>query len=161
MLSQELGYDHYSGGGIFRSFAKEQGVSLNELEKQAERDPQFDTKLDNHQVDLGKKQDDFVMESRLGWYFIPDSVKIKLDCDDTVRMERIASREDKNIETVRTQTKEREESIRLRYKELYDIEDFMDDDNFELVINTASSDPQQVLDQIISYLDSIVEKEES
>lgn len=161
MLARELGYDHYSGGGIFRSYAQEQELSLNELERQAETDPQFDTKLDEHQVELGKTKDDFVMESRLGWYFIPDSVKIKLDCDDAVRLERIATREEKDIETVERQTKEREESIRLRYKDLYGIENFMDDDNFDLVINTAASDPVQVLDTIISYLDSVVEKGES
>lgn len=152
LLAAELGYPHFSGGNIFRSYADSQNMTLNELERHAEHDTQFDYKLDNYQKELGEQHDNFVMESRLGWFFIPDAYKIMLFCDDEERMRRIAERDEIDSKQAQHETLDREESIVMRYKDLYDIDDFMNVEHFDLVIDTEQNNPEQVLSIILSHL---------
>ena len=153
-LADVLGYHYYSGGSLFRAFAKEQDIDLLALEEQARIDPSFDKDLDAYQAKLGTEKDAFVIESRLGWYFIPHAVSVKLACDDEVRFKRISQRENKTVEQIKAETLERETAITDRYWNYYKIRDFMDDDNFDLVIDTAHHDIEATVRLIIDYLEN-------
>jgi cytidylate kinase len=45
-LADRLGYDHVSGGDVFRDIAADRGLSPLELNKRAEEDDQIDLDLD-------------------------------------------------------------------------------------------------------------------
>ena len=152
MLAQKLGHTHFSGGGIFRTYAEEKNLSLGELERQAEQDPEFDLKLDAFQKTLADTHDNFVLESRLGWHFVPRSIKVLLTCEDSERVRRIAEREGDPVEDVEERTKDRERSITKRYRDLYRIENFMDAKNFDLVVDTTNNTPEEVTNEIIDYI---------
>ena len=155
LLAEKLGFDFMSGGNIFRSYAKELEISLNELETRALKDHSFDHELDARQKKYGEESDDFVFESRLGYYFIPDSLKIKFVCDFDERIRRVVEREDEELEEVKRLTLEREEAIRIRYKDLYDIDNFSDDKNFDLIIDTTTTPPEEIVENIVSYIEKM------
>ena len=145
-LAEQLGYDHISGGDIFREIAAERDMTPLELNKLAEEDDQIDRDLDRRLRSLAAEEDDLVLESRLAGWMAGDhaDVRIWLDAPVDVRAERIADREEKPIEQAREETEARAESEALRYQEYYNI-DIGDLSIYDLVINTARWEPGGVL----------------
>ncbi len=136
--------------------AEDHGMTLNEFEILTETDEKYDRELDEVKVtEYGKANEDFVLESRLAWHFVPDSIKIRLYCDDTVRLGRVAMREGKDIALVQEETDHREQSIYKRYKKLYNITDINNPDNFDFNIDTTHNDANRVVEMILEYIDSI------
>jgi cytidylate kinase len=153
LISEKLGYQYMSTGNIFRSIAKEHGMTLNEFEALCESNEKYDKELDELRVTkYGKENDNFVFESRLAWHFIPDSIKIRLYCNDEERLQRVAYREDKKIDVVRFETEYRENSMRKRYKNLYNIENLDNPDNFDLNIDTTNNSLEKVAQIILDFI---------
>lgn len=152
LLAEKVSYRYISTGNMFRDKALSMGITLQELEKISNDNPNFDKDLDKQTEDFGKSNDDFVIESRLAWHFVPDSFKIKLDCDFDVRIGRIAKREGKDFEKVKSETMERESLIRERYKAYYGIQVYENDSNFDFIIDTTSIMPDEIVQNIINVL---------
>lgn len=152
MLSEEIGYTYLSTGNIFRQMAADHGMSLNDFEALSNTTDVYDRELDEKTKLYGLDHDNFIFESRLAWYFIPDSFKIKLDCDFDTRTSRIASREAKDIKQVQEETSHREDLIRERYKKYYNIEDFTNDSNFDCIVDTKNNNPENVVRIIMEEL---------
>ena len=55
-------------------------------------DPKYDRAIED-EIKMYGKNNNFVLESRLGWYSIPDSFKIKITCDFDKRVKRVAERD--------------------------------------------------------------------
>lgn len=161
-VAESLDYKHYSTGDFMRSIANNRGISLSELGTIAESDSSIDKELDDNNLEIGKLEK-VVLDSRLGFYFIPDSFKVFLDLDPDTAAERIL--EDKKLNNNRNtesdgsfDTKEiiienisnRLSSERKRYKELYNINDHTSIDNFDLIINTKKLSIDEVSDLIIN-----------
>ncbi len=145
-LADRLGYDHVSGGDIFRSIADERDLSPLELNRLAEEDDQIDRDLDRRLRTTARDAEDLVLESRLAGWMAGDyaDLKVWLDAPIDVRAARIADREDKAVETAVEETRARAESEALRYAEYYDIE-ISDRSIYDLVVNTARWGPDGVL----------------
>jgi len=153
MVALKLDYDYMSTGNIFRDMARDHNMTLNEFEEFTKTDEKYDRNLDEITVtNYGKENDNFVFESRLAWHFIPDSIKIRLFCDDDTRMQRIANRENKNFEQVVGETKEREKIIYEKYKKLYGLENINNPDNFDLNIDTTTNDANKVVEMILEFV---------
>jgi cytidylate kinase len=154
-LAESLGYDHISGGDIFRRLAEERDLTPLELNKRAEEDDQIDRDLDRRLRELARSQDGLVLESRLaGWMAAEHAdLRVWLDAPLSVRSRRIADREDKSVERARAETSERSESEALRYREYYDI-DIEELDIYDLVINTARLAPEAVLEVVSAAVDA-------
>lgn len=161
MVAGILGYEHYSTGDFMRSIADEKGIQLSELSKLAEVDPSIDKMLDDRNLEVGAMEN-VVLDSRLGFHFIPDSFKVFLELDPVVASERILH--DKNFnpnrnketegsfdtpESIREKINFRLESERKRYKELYQIENHTGHENFDLIINTEKIPLEGVSQKII------------
>lgn len=153
-LALDLNFKFYSTGDLFRAEAKKLGLSLNEFEKLTQEDSSYDLALDDRVKTLGQQEDNFVIESRLAWHFIPDSIKIKLDCLYDVRVKRVASRESISFEVADFETKDREEKIMDRYRRYYGIDNCADNKNFDLVIDTTQITIDQVVDLIKDYINT-------
>lgn len=151
-IALDLGWELMSNGNLFREMAAERGMVLNEFEKLAEQDDSIDKEVDARTKAYGETHDNFIFEARLAWYFIPDSVKVKLACEDDERIERIAGRDKISIGEARAQTVEREESIRLRFKEIYGIDDFSSDAHFDFVLDTTDIDLPTVITKVKEYI---------
>jgi CMP/dCMP kinase len=152
-IADKLDLTHYSNGDLMRQMAKEKGVSILELNKLSENDKTIDKELDERQIRLGKDDDNFVIDSRLGFHFIPNSFKVFLKADLRVRAERIFGdqrSEEHNTDVMHTieNIEKRQESEKLRYKELYNV-DYTDEANFDLIVNTTDKTIDEVGEEVL------------
>lgn len=157
MVAKKLGYDHYSSGDFMRQVARERGVTLEELHEMAENDSSIDHDIDARNKEVGK-QDELVIDSRLAFHFIPQSFSVFLSVDTDTAAKRILADSKKNrqeerkaatLEDVKEKIHERMESNKKRYKELYGI-DYLDTEQFDLVIDTSNTTPDEVTSRIIA-----------
>lgn len=153
-VAEMLGYTRFSTGDMVRQHIKKKNMSLAEFNTQAENDPSLDYKLDEELRNL-RNHSDIVIDSRLGFYWIPESFKVYLDLDTDVAIARIYK--DANLNTLRSNAGEgtlnmdavidqvdaRLQSERRRFKKLYNINPYAAD-NFDLIIDTARHSPQTV-----------------
>ncbi|MFA7191714.1 MAG: AAA family ATPase [Candidatus Paceibacterota bacterium] len=148
-IANTLGYTHKSTGDFMRSIALEKGVTLQELGSIAEKDPTIDKMLDDSNLEIGK-MDNVVLDSRLGFYFIPDSFKVFLKCDSKIAATRFLKSAVENPDRLNENLSKSEdvsdiarsfdirlESEKKRYDDLYGIKDHTDTSNFDLVIDTS------------------------
>jgi cytidylate kinase len=138
---------------MFRALASEKKMTLGEFEELCRLDDQYDISVDKKVEDYGKSHNDFIFESRLAWYFIPDSFKIYFDCEFEERISRVAYREKKPLEQVREETLDRESAIAERYEKYYGIKDVTDKTNFDLVIDTKVHNLEEVVSLILKTLE--------
>ena len=89
MIAEKYKLKYYSTGEFFRTRAKEKNLSLKEFSTLAQKEREHDNETDKWQIELGKKEDNFVIEGRLGHKFIEKAVKIYLDVDKETGAERI------------------------------------------------------------------------
>ena len=139
-----------------REIAKKRGISLLELSKLAEKDKSIDIELDKRQAELGKKEDNFVMDSRLGWHFIPNSIKVFLDIDINEAAKRIFNEKRqheqyKDVQESIEKIKARIKSEEKRYREYYGI-GYKEKKNYDIIINTTHTSPEEVVDGILRVI---------
>ncbi|MBT5023587.1 AAA family ATPase [Candidatus Woesearchaeota archaeon] len=157
ILAKHFSLNHYSTGDFMREMAQKKGITLLELSKLAEKDTTIDKELDDRQVNLGKEEDNFIIDARLGWHFIPTSIKIFLDVTDDKAAKRIfdAKRDDEkynlSIEETKRKIKQRKDSEIKRYKEYYNI-NYYDSSNYDITLDTTNKSPQEVAQIIIEYI---------
>ncbi len=152
LLAQKLDYKVLSGGDFFRQMAKDKNMTIYEFDQLVRKNPEYDYKLDDLQKEYGKENDNFVLESRLGWYFVPDSFKIKLTCKEDERIKRVAQRDGLNINETEKKEEERLDAINERYKKLYNIEKWDSDDKFDLIVDTTNNPPEKVVEIILEKI---------
>jgi CMP/dCMP kinase len=154
LVAKKLKLKHYSIGDLMRKLAKEKKISLIKLSKLAEKDKSIDLELDKKQIEL-REQDNFVIDGRLTAYFIPYAdLKVFLDCNDKVRAERIlkdkrGEEKSNSIKDLITKIKQREQSERKRYKNLYKI-DYQEKKLYNMVIDTTDLGIKEVVEKIIN-----------
>ncbi len=146
ILAKSLGMKFYSVGGLRGKMATERGVTINELNTLGESDPSTDTSVDDYQRTLGKKEDDFVIEGRLSWHFIPHSYKVFLNCEPMEAARRIfdaqraGERHDEdagaNVEQTRADLDRRIASDVRRYRKYYGV-DYRDRGHYDLIVDTT------------------------
>jgi cytidylate kinase len=153
-VAEMLGYTRYSSGEDVRKIIQKQKITLQAFNKNAESHPEIDDQIDEKLREL-RNYSDIVIDSRLGFYWIPESFKVYLDLDSDVAMARIFR--DANMNTLRSgsgegsasmddvidQVEERMHSERTRFKKLYGINPYSIE-HFDLVIDTARHSPQTV-----------------
>jgi CMP/dCMP kinase len=157
LLSEKMGLGHYSSGDFMRDIAKEHKLTLLELSKLAEKETWIDKELDIRQKKLGKTEDNFVIDGRLSWHFIPKSIKIYLDVDDKVAVSRIwgdkINRKEESYNDIKELTKklkQRQASEIKRYKQYYNL-NYHDKKNYDLIIDTSDLTPNSIVKKIIEF----------
>lgn len=158
MLAEKLGWPRYYIGGIRRQKAKEKGMTLAEYNKLGETDPSTDFEVDEYQKELGEKSDNFIMEGRTSWYFIPNSFKIYFDVDEKEGAKRILKdlqnsqkrNEGENLKTLEDVLKsmrERKQSDIKRYKKYYNMNVY-DKKNYDYVLDTTNLSVKEVFSAV-------------
>ena len=119
----------------------------------AKYDTSFDIKLDQKVAEYGKNEDNFIFESRLAWHFIPESIKIFLDCEEKERYRRIHEREGGNIDEIFAKNTKRESELESRYNEVYpDITFPPSKENFDIYIDGTNILPDQIVATILEKI---------
>jgi len=163
-LAKELGWPRYYMGQIARDLAKKKGLTLAEGNVLSENDPQTDKEIDQYQSELGKTEDNFVIEGRTSWYFIPHSLKIYLDVSLEEGARRVFSNlrhnsqrnEDKsleNLEDVKASLLKRGESDRNRYNKYYGI-DINDSGHYDLFLDATELSQEDEYQAVYKFVQS-------
>ena len=167
MLSEKLGFERIYMVWILRKIADNKGITILELMKQADSDSSIDEEVDKMVADYGRKKDNFIMESRTAFHFIPDSLKVfvKVNLDEGAKRifkdldKEERSEEDKanSVGNLRKMLEQRAEIDKERYQKYYGI-DYTDPTNYDLVIDSTNLTPEEVVDKIMVEAEKIKEQ---
>lgn len=158
LLAQQLGFRHYSMGDLQRRIATEHGWTINELmAKNTSGDFDSDTETDAYQERLGKEENDFVIDGRLSWHFIPQSFKVFLDCEEHERARRLLERGSTSDKAVDVDDAVRLNAERLRdekenFRKKYGLDPY-DTGHYDLVLDTTSTPPEELARKVIAALE--------
>lgn len=153
MLAQKLGYKFYSMGDLRGKMAMDRGLTIDELNALGEKEDWTDRQADEYQEKLGKAEDNFIVDGRISFHFIPHSFKVFLDVDLKEAAKRVFANQRpdeaqaKNVEELASRMRARADQDDLRYKKYYGIT-FRDKKAFDLVIDTTDLTPAEILDRI-------------
>jgi len=159
LLAKKIGYKRFSMGDIQRAYAEKLGMTFAEYCEMQKTNHDIDKKVDQYQKEISEKENFFILDSRLGWYFIPDSFKVFLELPDDIAAQRIMDDASVNvlrqveqvssdIEDVKKSLIHRVESERKRYLDLYNIENHFDHSHYDLTVRTDKHSIEEVVDII-------------
>lgn len=159
LLAEQLGYTYLSTGQIQRELAGKLGITIHELNKQAETDSSIDKQLDEYIKGLQHNSANMVIDSRLAWHFLPNSYSVYLVVDPATAATRIyndATRGDSesnylSVNDVLQKNSERKRSEHKRFLELYDV-DCGDMCNYDVVIDTTGVAAGDVVARILTKM---------
>ncbi len=152
MVAELLGYTRHSSGDLVRSILKEKKMTLEAYNAEAADDHDLDTLVDARLRAL-RDQSDIVIDSRLGFYWLPESFKVYLDLDlsvatarifkDTVSNSRRSGEDATSLDEVARMVERRVRDERSRFKAMYNVDPY-NPSHFDLIIDTSNHSPQTV-----------------
>ena len=157
MIAERIGFRFYSVGDIRGRIAVKRGITLEELNRIAAEDDTLDREQDMHIEELGREEDNFVIDGRMAFHFIPHSLKVFLDVDIEVSAERVFSdiRDDEercsSVDEMAERLKSRQSSDQKRYLRYYGL-DYLDTGNYDIVIDTSGKAVEDIVDMIIDNI---------
>jgi len=156
-VAAEKGYALVSAGTLFRTMAKERGMSLAVFGRYATDHAEVDRDVDRRVVDevvrLAAEGRSVVVEGRLSAHMLArrgvECLKVWIDAPPAVRAERIAGRDRTPIKDAKRAIAEREQLERARYKRFYGI-DLRDTAPFDLVLDSGDRTPEDIVGDILA-----------
>lgn len=155
LVAKKLKLKHYSMGDFTRMLAKKKGLSILEFSRLQEKDRTVDIDIDRLQRELGKKDDNFIIDSRLGFHFIPHAdLKVFLDAELETRAKRILkdNRKDEKAGSLKKTVqsmKRREKSEKMRYKKYYGLDPW-NKRHYGMVIDTTDLGVEEIAKIVIN-----------
>lgn len=169
LLAEKLDFERIYMGAILRKIADQKGITILELMKEAQTDSSIDEEIDKMVTDYGITKDNFLIESRTAFHFIPNSFKVYIKVDfaegakrifkDLEKEERKEEEKAKSAGELEKKLKERADVDRMRYQKYYGV-DFMDESNYDLVVNSTGLTPEEVCERVLEKAEEFREKEE-
>ena len=157
ILCERTGYEYVSTGRIQRQLAQEMGIDTLEMNRRADTDPSIDQRIDGIFIDLGKDPRGYVIDSRMAWFFLPDSFKVYLQADVHIAATRILSDPTRNSEQYASldeavaKITARKQSENARFLKKYGA-DSTNLSNFDLVVGTTKYSVEEVAALILGAL---------
>lgn len=169
-VAELLSYTRHSSGDMVRKELSKNGMTLEEYNKKANTNHSLDTKIDEALRQLREKKD-IIIDSRLGFYWIPESFKVYLDLDIDLATARIfkdtvsnnarssVGTSSTSLDEVSKQVRDRMLTEQSRFRRLYGVDPY-DTNHFDFIIDTSRQNPQSVaiavFDAYKDWLDSEV-----
>ncbi|MEO6039667.1 MAG: AAA family ATPase [Saprospiraceae bacterium] len=157
ILCAETGYEYLSTGRIQRQLAQEMGIDTLEMNRRADTDPTIDQRIDGIFVALGDDPRGYVVDSRMAWFFLPESFKVYLQTEPAVAATRIFRDVTRHSEQYQTEAEAiqkivaRKQSENARFLAKYGA-DCANLHNFDLVVDTNERSQQEVARLILRGL---------
>lgn len=155
MLAEKLGYSFYSTGNMQRQIAARYGVTTLELNEMCKTNPEIDREIDSVLIDLPLSGQNYIVDSRVAFHFIPSSFKVKLNVETVIAGERIFNDTTRSGEKKYQQLEDAVEALISRrvleverFKRIYNV-DIDNDYNFDYVIDTTYKTPDEICDLIL------------
>jgi len=156
ILAKRLKLKRYSVGDFRRAMAKKRGMTLAEYNKLGEKSICTDKDADDWQTEIGNKENNFIIDGRLSYHFIPNSIKIFLNVSPKEGSKRIMleNREEEKMKDKKEAIKmwhERMKSDIKRYKKYYNLDPY-DAKQYDLVLDTSKFNIKQVSEKVLDFV---------
>lgn len=154
LLSEQLALPIISTGSIQRDIAKRMGMTTLELNHFTDSHPEIDDEIDSVFKSLRVHPDAHLLDSRLAWFFIPDSFKVYLQVDIRISAQRVMGDKGRksesygSLEAAIADLRARKISENQRFMRVYNA-DCARLSNFDFVINTSYNTPEEIAHKII------------
>lgn len=155
LISRELHIKKYSTGDIQRKIASKYKMTTLDLNVYMKDHPEIDDEIDNFTKRLNSRKESFVMDSRMAWFFIPDSLKIYLIVKPSIAAKRIyndqyrINEKYKGLEEATKDILRRKDIENERFKKLYNV-DSNDMVNYDLIIDCSFISINELFSVIIN-----------
>ena len=167
-VAELLGYTRHSSGDMVRRVLKRNHMTLEEYNNKATSDHDLDDQIDEELRAL-RDLEDIVVDSRLGFYWLPESFKVYLDLDIDVATARIyqdvtnESRRgvesgDTSLPAVAREVRGRMLAEQARFKKLYSVDPY-EKAHFDLIIDTSRHNPHSVAVALFDHYKKWLETE--
>jgi CMP/dCMP kinase len=155
LLAAKIGYKFISMGDLYKQAATEAGLTVNEFLEQNKNNPAFDKHFDEEQKKLGQDEN-IVLDSRLGFHLFPQAFKIYIDVDPSAAAHRVYEAHRNNdkylsYEDAFAHVQLRKAQEVENYGKHYGVQ-VHDISNFDLVINSSTLTPQEVVEEILKNI---------
>ena len=170
ILSREFNLKRYSSGGIMREAALKEFSHIKNEEKRLvvfenslniKSEYGIDKLIDEKTLKLLQGEDNFILDSRLGWYFAKkikncNFLNIVLFASPDIRYKRLSISRNITFEAAKKLTLDRESSIEKRFSDLYklDILELSNPKNFDIFIDTSDLNLEEVYKKIFDFIRS-------
>jgi cytidylate kinase len=163
IVAEKLGYRYYYMGGLRRKMAQDRGMTLHQLNALGENEAWTDQEVDEYQKQLAQKEDNFVIDGRTSFHFIPNAVKLFIDVDPRIGAERVyrdlQKKDDQrnedaklnSVEAVLESHRQRMASDILRYKKYYGI-DVYDTKKYDYVLDTSTLTVPECCEKVLEFI---------
>lgn len=151
IIGEQLNFEFISVGNYSRAFAKREfGLSINQFQEKRKEIPNIDKVIDEQFKKECNSKNNIIVDYRLGFNFIQNALHVLLKVSDEQASLRINSAKRKGELTNSEAIKERNQVMRMRFKETYNV-DFTNEDNYDLVIETDDLTTNEVANIILNF----------
>jgi len=159
-VAEHLNYEYVSAGKLFRDMARKEGKNIEEFSRIAEKREEIDRFIDDRTLEIAQAKDNIVIDAQLGGWVLKEiaDLLIYITAPLDVRIQRIAQRENKSLDTIRTETLTREKSEKERYQKLYNI-DISDLSIYDVIISSNKFDASDCVQIIMVAVKKITKGE--
>ncbi len=161
LIAEQHGFTYYSTGTIMRDLAAEVGLSICDYNKMVMDDPTEDRKIDDRTraVAIAHRDEDMVFDSRMAWFFAPDTFKVYVTVDPAVAVSRVRidPRPGEPVSEVELycELEERSKVEQARFIKFYgEGADYYNWQNFNLIIDSTNRTAAEVADAIWAALEA-------
>lgn len=151
MLAETLNYEYFSTGQIYREEAESKGLTVKEYLDYCDSNPDIHRSLEQKVKTYVKGKDNIIIDGRMAWYAIPDSLKLYLHCSENTAALRIlgTKRTAQNTNTLDdclADIKNRYRVEQEQFKSIYGV-DIHDMKQYDLCVKTDT----RSLNDIVSF----------
>jgi len=157
-------------GGIRRELGREKGMTLQELNEYAKTHPETDVDVDQKAAaqarELAKINSWVIVEGRVQFHFLPESIKIYIKVNSDIGAERIwkdlqdkVTQKQRNegviesFEAMKKRIQERGEEDAQRYLQYYGF-DHRDESQYGLILDTTKINAEEAVQKVLDFLKS-------
>ena len=157
-IAFHLGFQYMSTGAIQRRIARNMGLTTLQLNERSMTNRVVDDRIDTYLKELGESAQDLVLDSRMSWYFVPNSLKVFMTVDPLVGAQRVlsASRADErhaDVMDAASNNLRRKALEYERFRNLYSV-DCGNFSNYDVVVDTTCIVQEAVVDTMVATFDS-------
>ena len=160
MLAEHYELSTKCTGDFMRDLSRQHGFAdiTQFLVDYVSMHPEVDHLVDEEQRKFGEKNDNFVLDAHLGFYFVPDSIRICLVCELEEASNRILNDDHRSNESAKTigesifASKKRMDTMKKNFYKLYKV-DINDPSNFDLLLDTTILSSKEVFEKVLAFID--------
>ncbi|ADV65450.1 (d)CMP kinase [Desulfurococcus mucosus] len=158
-VAEYYGFKYFSAGAVFREYAKRRNLTLEELSRIAMEDPSIDIEIDRLTLETVRGSDNIVVDGHLAAWIVSDIVDLRIyvTAPLSLRILRVAGRDNIPLNRALTETLVREYSQRRRFMEYYGL-DIYDTSIFDVTINTKLIGVEEAFNIIKTTIDKVLKE---